>query len=184
MDSLTRAREARLAIRCQLGESGAFTELVREMEPRLLYLAAKLTGSEALAFDVLQETWLDVYRKIRRLEDPGALRGWLCQIVRARAVSRMRGNASRERAEEALATEAELNDPGPTFDDEDAAEVHAALDEIPLPQREVLTLHFFEELQLEEIARIVGAPLGTVKSRLHYGKRALRAALGRKSDEH
>ena len=48
------------------------------------------------------------------------------------------------------------------------------LDQLPLPQRSVLLLHFIEDLSLEEIAGITGAQIGTVKSRLHYAKRALR----------
>ena len=51
------------------------------------------------------------------------------------------------------------------------------LNDLPLPQRAVLLLHFVEEFSLEEIARITETPLGTVKSRLHYAKRALRKRL-------
>jgi len=48
------------------------------------------------------------------------------------------------------------------------------LNQLPLPQRAVLLLHFIENFSLEEIARITNTPLGTVKSRLHHAKRALR----------
>jgi RNA polymerase sigma-70 factor (ECF subfamily) len=51
------------------------------------------------------------------------------------------------------------------------------LNELPLPQRSVLLLYFIEDFSLEEIARITDAQLGTVKSRLHYAKRALRKLL-------
>jgi RNA polymerase sigma-70 factor (ECF subfamily) len=52
------------------------------------------------------------------------------------------------------------------------------LDQLPLPQRSVLLLHFVEDFSLEEIARITETQLGTVKSRLHYAKKALRKLLG------
>jgi RNA polymerase sigma-70 factor (ECF subfamily) len=51
------------------------------------------------------------------------------------------------------------------------------LNQLPLPQRSVLLLHFVEDFPLEEISRITETPLGTVKSRLHYAKRALRKLL-------
>ena len=51
------------------------------------------------------------------------------------------------------------------------------IEQLPLPQRSVLLLHFVEDFSLEQIAGITGAQLGTVKSRLHYAKRALRKLL-------
>ena len=57
---------------------------------------------------------------------------------------------------------------------EQEAQFMALLNQLPLPQRSVLLLHFVEDFSLEEIAGITGAALGTVKSRLHYAKRALR----------
>jgi RNA polymerase sigma-70 factor (ECF subfamily) len=57
--------------------------------------------------------------------------------------------------------------------------IHAALDELPPEQREVLVLRFLEEMSYEEIARVVGCQLGTVRSRIFYGKRALRQVLER-----
>ena len=55
------------------------------------------------------------------------------------------------------------------------------LDELPAPHRSVLLLHFLEDFSLEEIARITGSQLGTVKSRMHYAKLALRKLLGKRS---
>ncbi|PYJ86287.1 MAG: hypothetical protein DME22_05905 [Verrucomicrobia bacterium] len=57
---------------------------------------------------------------------------------------------------------------------EQETELMKLLNQIPLPQRSVLLLHFIEDFSLEEISRITGAQVGTVKSRLHYAKRALR----------
>ena len=65
------------------------------------------------------------------------------------------------------------------FSAEDAAQIHAALDDLPAEQREVLVLRFLEEMSYEQIARVVGCQLGTVRSRIHYAKRALRSVLER-----
>ena len=63
----------------------------------------------------------------------------------------------------------------------DAEELHRGLGRIPPEQREVLVLRFFEEMSYEEIARVTGCTLGTVRSRIHYAKRALKSALERKT---
>jgi RNA polymerase sigma-70 factor (ECF subfamily) len=67
--------------------------------------------------------------------------------------------------------------PEPEFTAEDAAQIHAALDRLPAHQREVLVLRFLEDMSYEDIARVIGCPLGTLRSRLHHAKRALRDAL-------
>jgi RNA polymerase sigma-70 factor (ECF subfamily) len=62
---------------------------------------------------------------------------------------------------------------------EDAQRIHAALDELAAEHREVLVLRFLDELTYEDIALVTGCPIGTVRSRLHYAKSALRRALGK-----
>ena len=63
---------------------------------------------------------------------------------------------------------------------EQEAEFMNLLNQLPLPQRSVLLLHFVEDFSLEEIAGITGAQIGTVKSRLHYAKKSLRKLLEEK----
>jgi RNA polymerase sigma-70 factor (ECF subfamily) len=173
-----RTRDEWLALRCRLGEPGAFAELVREVERPLLYYAAKLLADEDAAFDVLQEVWLTALRAIRRLDDPRTVRSWLYRITHDRAIDRIRRDRSRGRAERVRAESApeELGEE-PSFDAEDAAAVHRALDRIDLRHREVLVLHFLDDLSIAEIAGVIGEPAGTVKSRIYYAKRALREVL-------
>src|SRR5262245_45854543 len=86
-----RTRDEWLALRCRLGDPGAFAELERP----LLYYAAKLLADEDAAFDVLQEVWLAAYRAVRRLDDPRTVRPWLYRITRDRAVDRIRRDRAR-----------------------------------------------------------------------------------------
>jgi RNA polymerase sigma-70 factor (ECF subfamily) len=173
-----RTRDEWIALRCRLGEPEAFTELVRELEPPLLYYAAKLLANEDAAFDVLQEVWLTAFRAIRRLEDPRTVRAWLYRITHDRAIDRIRHDCSRGRAERARAESMpEELDEEPSFDAEDAQALHRALDRLGLKHREVLVLHFLDDLSIADIAAIIGEPAGTVKSRIHYAKRALKEAL-------
>ena len=180
MSSPKRARDAWLALRCQLGEPAAFRELVDEMERPLMYFAGKLLGSDRDAPDVVQEVWLEAFAKIGRLREPAALRPWLYQLTRNTAASRVRRDVARERRE----INAALDEPATSDDAPDAdwlaldtARMHAALDLLPLEQREVLTLFFIEDLSIEEISTVVRVPAGTVKSRLFHAKRRLRQAM-------
>lgn len=179
MVDAVRTRDAWLAVRCQLGEAQAFRELVAEMERPLMYFASKLLGNERDAPDVVQEVWAQVFPKIRQLRDPGSLRPWLYRLTRAVAVSRIRSDVARERREATASSEIEpaADDTDAYLASESAATLHRALDALSLQHREVLTLHFLEELPLEEIAEIVNAPTGTIKSRLFNAKRCLRAVL-------
>jgi RNA polymerase sigma-70 factor (ECF subfamily) len=115
---------------------------------------------------------------VPRLADAGAFRAWLYRIARDRAWREHR----RPRPPHRPLDEDDLIDPDAeesTFTAEDVQRVHAALDELVAEHREVLVLRFLEDLTYEEMARIVGCQLGTVRSRLHYAKRALRRLLER-----
>ena len=94
-----RTRDAWLALRCQMGESDAFRELVMEMERPLFYFASKLLSDKDQALDVLQKTWLRAFRTIHRLDQPEHLRAWLYQIVRGMAIDQLRKRASVHRLE-------------------------------------------------------------------------------------
>ena len=165
-----------LALRCQSGEAGAFEDLIEVMERPLLYYAASLTGDSDSALDVLQEVWIRVFRGIRKLKDPGSLRSWLYSITHGIAVDRIRKNYSREQAEKVQFEEFQEAEE-PSFAAEDAAAIHQALSEIGLKHRVVLVLHFLEDLSMAEIAEVVGCSEGTVKSRIHYAKRAMKEIL-------
>ena len=165
-----------LALRCQAGDVGAFEDLIAVMEQPLLYYATSLTGNPESALDVLQEVWIKTFRSIRKLKDPGCLRSWLYSITHGIAVDRIRKNTARETAERVLYEEFDEAEE-PSFANEDAAAIHQALGEIGVKHREVLVLHFLEDLSIAEIATVVDCSEGTVKSRIHYAKRAMKEVL-------
>ena len=176
MDSENRIRYEWIALRCQSGEPGAFEDLIAVMERPLLYYATSLTGNQDSGLDVLQDVWIRAFRSIRKLKDPGSLRSWLYTITHGIAVDRIRRNSSRELAEKVQLEDFEEAEE-PSFADEDAAAIHQALSQIGLRHREVLVLHFLEDLSIAEIAKVVGCSEGTVKSRIHYAKRAVKEIL-------
>jgi len=176
MDSAVRTQDEWLALRCQSGEPDAFEDLVHVMERPLLYYAAKLLASDERAVDVLQDVWIRVFRGIGKLKDPASLRSWLYCITYGISIDRIRRDVSRVRAEEAHWEQFEEN-ADVSFDNEDAAAVHQALDQIDLRHREVLVLHFLEDFSVAEVAAVVGCPEGTVKSRIYHAKKALKEIL-------
>ena len=175
-----------LVVRAQAGDEAAFVELVERYSPRLRYFLRKLLGPErhsgrALqgdeAEDALQDVWLDVLRHLPRLNDPQVLTAWIYRIARDRAFARLRKMRKVEQPlDEANVIDAAAEDEN-DFSPEDASRIHAALDELPPEQREVLVLRFLEEMSYDQIARVVGCQLGTVRSRIHYAKRALKRLL-------
>jgi len=84
-----------LALRCQVGEPGAFEDLIALMERPLLYYAASLTGDVDSGLDVLQDVWIKALHGMRKLKDPGSVRSWLYSITHGIAVDRVRRSVSR-----------------------------------------------------------------------------------------
>ena len=175
-ESANRTQYEWLALRCQTGDPGAFEDLIAVMERPLLYYAMSLTGTQDSALDVLQEVWIKTFRGIRKLKDPGSLRPWLYSITHGIAVDRIRKNYSTEQAEKSHLEDFQEADE-PSFANEDAGAVHQALSQIGIKHREVLVLHFLDDLSIAEIAKVIECSEGTVKSRIHYAKQAMKEIL-------
>jgi RNA polymerase sigma-70 factor (ECF subfamily) len=171
-DGADRLYERVLVLRCQARDEAAFEEIVSRYTPRLRYYLRRLLGGAEAAEDALQEVWLDAFRGITRLVEPGAFAAWVYRIARDRAFRELRRRRpfvpfeDFDIIDEASDTE--------EFSPEDAGRIHGALEMLRLEHREVLVLRFIEDMTYEEIAGVVGCHVGTVRSRLHYAKRALR----------
>jgi len=175
---------ALLVVRYQRGDATAFEGIVQLWESSLYYYLRRLAPTEADAWELLQETWLKLYRSLTTLRDPQTLPAFLYKTAHNTAISRLRKrNLLEPTTNEAEVPDEAANDFISAFDHAD--EVHHALDQLPLLQREALTLYFLEDLSLDEMAATLDVPLGTVKSRLHYAKLAIRKILvqGHKHEE-
>jgi RNA polymerase sigma-70 factor, ECF subfamily len=167
-----------LVVRCQIGDRAALEELVAQCQPRLRAFLHKMLGDRQAIDDVAQDVWADVFRDLRKLNDTGAFVPWFYAIARNRTfrLLRDRGNAKNLATidEQQLADD---SDDEPDFTAEDAQAVHTGMDRLVPEHREVLFLRFMEEMSYQEIAAVVGAPVGTVRSRIHNAKRTLREIL-------
>jgi len=181
-DPLDRILERVLVLSSQAGDEAAFAELVERYNPRLRYFLRKLLGDAATLEDALQEVWLDVFRGLGKLSDGGAFCAWLYRIAHGRACRTLRQlrAAPEPLVNEELIAEEEADDP---FAAEDAKWIHTALDALPPLQREALMLRFLEEMSYQQIATATDSQLGTVRSRIHYGMRALRNIFERERNE-
>lgn len=167
-----------LILRCQAGDEAALAELIATYSPRVRLYLRKMSRDAAAADDLLQDTWFDVYRTINRLRRPEAFVAWLYRIARDKVYRDLRRRhvpIAPDAEDLAHAVPAAADDEAFTPDDAEA--VRAALDALPAPQREVLVLRFVQEMTYEQIADVLDRPVGTVRSRIHYARLALRAQL-------
>ena len=171
-----------VVLRCQEGDAAALGELVERWQPRLLRHALRLTGTADGAADVVQAAWLAIIRGLGKLNDAACFRRWAYRIVGFKAADWIRGR-QRDRAL-AGTLAAEGGDPGKTDDEaqnkqDDIAVLRAAMKQLSPEQKTILSMFYLEEMSLAEIAHVLAVPLGTVKSRLHYGRLALKEILER-----
>lgn len=179
MRSKASVREYLLVLRCQAGDERAFADLLDRFGPRSLRYLEGLLDSDS-AQDAHQEVWLTVYLRISELTNPGGFRTWLFRITRHRAIDFLRREQRESELLEMVTREAPEISGGPaapaitTFPD---PALKAAMARLSPAQRDVLHLRFWEKMPYQEIALILGCPLGTVRSRIHHAKRLLRHAL-------
>ena len=144
-------------------------------------LLMRILNNREEAEDVLQDVFLQVWRKADDFDETrGRPFTWLVTLARSRGIDRLRSLATRERITEAGAKEVSEEIPdaaSDTFKSEQRGLVNSALAQLPEEQKRPLMLAYFEGLTQSEIATNLGAPLGTVKTRMRSGLTKLRELL-------
>jgi RNA polymerase sigma-70 factor (ECF subfamily) len=181
-----------LLARLRAGERDVFGTLVRRYERELFGYLRRYLGDDDLADDVFQNTFVQVFLKIKQYEPGRPARPWLYAIATNQAIDALRRrNRRADQRADAAVTADEDGQPRPLFellpapgdgppDTADRAEqrelVRAAVDRLPDLLRQVVVLAYFQGLKYRDIAEALDIPVGTVKSRLH-------AALARLTEE-
>jgi len=147
--------------------------LIEQYQHRLLRYLIHLTGRRELAEDLFQETWIRVLERGSQYDGRHGFITWLFTIARNLAIDHSR----RRQLEPAEDLDAPETRAPSAFDlaarREQGERIDRGMQHLPAEYREALALRFQEDMPLEEIARVIGAPLGTVKSRIYRGLSAL-----------
>jgi RNA polymerase sigma-70 factor (ECF subfamily) len=170
-----------LVAECRAGRTDAFGVLVERYQDRLYPTALRLTGAVEDALDLLQETFLRAFLKLKGFHGDSSFYTWVYRIMVNLALTGRRRRLPR-RFKTGLVGDApdssEASDPGSHLDRaEREALVQRALDRLAVDHRVVVVMKEFDGLRYEEIASALGVPLGTVRSRLHRARCELKSML-------
>ena len=167
-----------LVLRARAGDRAALDRVLAELQEPLFRYLCGILADRSLAEDVLQDSLFLVFRKLGFLRDPDLLVPWALRIASREAFRRLK--RLRRRREEPLddAPEAAAPEPSAALDGELLASLPRHLAAVSTASRAVLALHYLNGLTLPEVAAVLGIAVGTAKSRLAYGLRSLRRALG------
>jgi len=165
----------------------SWDELVRQHADRVYRLAYRLSGNQHDAEDLTQETFIRVFRSLQNYQ-PGTFEGWLHRITTNLFLDMVR-RRGRIRMEALPEDYDRVPAEGPTpeqiyHDSRLGADLQAALDSLPAEFRAAVVLCDIEGLSYEEIGATLGVKLGTVRSRIHRGRQALRDHLATHSGQH
>ncbi len=177
-------RVTSLVQNAQNGDKDAFHDLHQLFWRQIRYFIWKTLKNESDVEDVLQETFIEAYRHLPQLKDPTVFRPWLYKIALYqcnRLFRRKRPLVFSDMEESVVAAipdeTAEFLPLSVLENKEAGALILRMVDQLPDEQRVTLTLFYFQQMTIAEIARIMDCPENTVKSRMRYAKRTLRGQI-------
>jgi len=179
------ATETALIRRCQAGEKEAFEPIVRKYAGRAAGAAAVLLGCPHDALDASQEAFVRAWRHIKRFDASRPFYPWYATILRNICRTRIRRRARRRTVPLADGHASPASDGNPVLLAEETERRRRLFDAILTLKpafREIILLKHFHEMSYKEMADALDIPIGTVMSRLHHARRALREALGGSPD--
>ncbi len=181
------AQLARLALK---GDQQAFAEIVGLYQDKLYHMAYRMLSSRQEAEDVVQDTFLRVYKNLDRYDDTMKFSTWIYRIATNLCIDRLRKRKP-SYSLDAETTEHEGLDgysmipsdnrtpESETLLSEMQATVHKAIDNLPAKYKSVMVLRYLQDLSLQEIGDVLDMPVTTVKTRVHRGREFLRKRLER-----
>jgi RNA polymerase sigma-70 factor (ECF subfamily) len=175
-----------LLLQVQARDEQAFADLRAQIEPAIRRFVRRLTGGSEMEDDIVQEVFIALYRNLDRINPIEKLRPYMFGIARRRCYDELR---KRKYELVSLDEEPDEDESYLALASDDAPhdevthwlllhlELQAAMEKLPEIQRQVMIMYSEENLSYQEIAEILETNVGTVKSRIHYAKRALRGML-------
>jgi RNA polymerase sigma-70 factor, ECF subfamily len=180
--------ETRLAKLAKTGDRGAFADIVELYKDRLYHLAYRMLSNRQEAEDVVQETFLRVFRSLDRYDETMKFSTWIYRISTNLCIDRLR----KRRASYSL--DADVSDgegtdwhamlaseePGPEGQlmlSETQRRIREAIDTLPEKYKSIVILRYLHDMSLQEIGDVLDMPVTTVKTRVHRGREFLRKRL-------
>lgn len=167
--------ERSLVEQAQHGDREAFTSLAFELSDRLFAVAHRILRDFDSAGDALQVTLLRLWRDLPSLRDPDLVEAWAYRVLVRACHDQLRKQRRQPPMLQLVPDDQVEPDASATVADREQLE--RAFGTLSAEQRAAIVLQYYRGLTLDEIAVILRVPVGTVRSRLHYAKRALRAAI-------
>jgi RNA polymerase sigma-70 factor (ECF subfamily) len=177
-DRAVRVRAMQQAELVQLARGGderAFAELVARVSDRLYAIAWRIVRDADRAEDALQRTLISIWDDLPGLRDPARFDAWACRIVVRESVREAKRERQRVQVRDISPTGAHHGDPADDLAARD--EIEHGFRRLTPEHRAILTLRYYLDLPIAEMAASLGVPEGTVHSRIHYALQSLRAAL-------
>lgn len=189
-----RAVDLDLVRRVQDGDRGAFDLLVRKYQRRIMYLVSRYVRDTAEVGDVVQEAFIKAYRGLARFRGESAFYTWLYRIAINTAKNHLLAAGRRVANHGTDASEAEQYESATLLQENATPErqalagelertVFGAIEDLPCELREAITLRELEGLSYEEIANVMGCPIGTVRSRIFRAREQIDTRLRPLLDE-
>lgn len=155
--------------------------LLYDRHQRMVFRTALvITGDVDAASDLLQDVFLRLHRFADHVDPSRPLEPWLYRMTTNLSYTWVKRRRRWLRPLEDVAewlVGSKRHDEHPAAMDDDWPQVQQAVSSLPLPQRVVVVLYYLNDLSIQEISEILDVPVGTIKSRLHYGREALKKSL-------
>lgn len=174
------SKERELVARIKEGDMDAFREIVEMYRDRIYSLAFYMTGNYTDADDITQEAFIKAYRGLSEFRGESSIYTWLHRITVNLCIDRVRKLKARKEVSLSGIIPSRVEEP---YREAERSElrriIEIALSELPEKLRVILIMYEIQGLSYEEIASILGCPIGTVRSRLHKARNSLREKLSR-----
>jgi len=163
---------------CQSGDVTAFDGLVRRHQDRIYRLVYKMLGGAYEADDVSQDVFLKAYRSIKDFRCQSSFSTWLTQITINQCINHLKNRNRFKFLSFGLSSKRRSVEPQIVAErNEKREKVYQVVNSLPIKQKTVIILHYFENYSCEEIAEVLKCSIGTVKSRLYYARMELKEKL-------
>ncbi|MBW5448205.1 RNA polymerase sigma factor SigW [Cohnella sp. CFH 77786] len=183
--------DTRLAKLARKGDQRAFAEIVSLYKDKLYHLAYRMTGNRQEAEDVVQDTFLRVFKNLERYDENQKFSTWIYRIATNQCIDRLRKrrNVYSLDAESsdhegldgyAMMPSDERTPESELIQSETQRLIHQAIETLPVKYKSVMVLRYLQDLSLQEISEVLDMPVTTIKTRVHRGREFLRKKLENK----